>query len=341
MGCILTSGVIRPASRIFAVFALLSLAWTCLGERNAVAQVDAALPSDQQEQVGFGVHIASIKDLDFFRGTFKVAFWIWWVYENESFAPHEQIELINAADYKLETIVKRTLDNGSQHLGAKFVANMWQTWDLKHFPFDRQNLHIVIDSVGRRSHQLQLHPDLENSTIGRDVNLDGWRVLGVNLISENYEYNSGLGVSLAKPVVRPRIVVEVPLERDNAALFFSAFVGYLIAFLITSVHYFVDVLPLQPRINILIGSIFAAIGNKYVIDTNYPQGPSFSLADRIEMSTFALIAIAFLVTVVSAKLIGAGRQPLADRLNILVVATTVPLYLAFIGHAIFAALVSR
>ena len=59
------------------------------------------------------------------------------------------------------------------------------------------------------------------------------------------------------------------------------------------------------------------------------------------MSTFALIAIAFLVTVVSAKLIGAGRQPLADRLNILVVATTVPLYLAFIGHAIFAALVSR
>lgn len=340
MGRTFTNGIIRLASRTFAVVALLSLVWTCLGEKDAEAQIEAALPSDQQEQVGFGVHIASIKNLDFFKGTFKVAFWIWWVYENESFAPHEQIELINAADFKLETIVKRTLDNGSRHLGAKFVATMWQTWDLKHFPFDRQNLRIVIESVGRRSHQLQLYPDLENSTISRDVDLDGWRVLGVNLVSENYEYNSRLGVSFAKPVVRPRIIVEVPMERDNASLFFSAFVGYLIAVLITSVHYFVDVLPLQPRINILIGSIFAAIGNKYVIDTNYPQAPSFSLADRIEMSTFVLIAIAFLVTVVSAKLIGAGRKPLVDRLNILVVTTTVPLFLAFIGHAIYAAFVS-
>ena len=90
----------------------------------------------------------------------------------------------------------------------------------------------------------------------------------------------------------------------------------------------------------LMGSIFATIGNKYVIETNYPPPSSFSLAERIGLSTFALIAIAFLVTVISVKLIGANRKPLADRLNACAVAVTVPLYLAFVGYSIYDAVVS-
>ena len=338
MGSISTSHVIRFARRTSAVLALLCLVWMFFGERVAKAQVSTTLESGQQEQVKFGVHIASIKDLDFFQGSFKVAFWIWWVYDDENYVPHEQIELINAADFKLETFVKRTLDDGSPHLGAKFISTMWQRWDLNNFPFDRQELRIVIESVGPRSHQLQFYPDLENSTINPDVDLDGWRILGVNLISESYEYDSTLGVSSVEPVVRPRLTIEIPMKRDNISLFFRVYVGYLIAILITSLLYFVDVIPLQPRINMLMGSIFAAIGNKYVIDTNYPPPSSFSLSERIELSAFALIAIAFSVTVISANLIAADRKPFADRLNTYTVAITVPLCLVFIGSAIYSAL---
>ena len=328
------------ALRACAILTLICLAWPLFAGSAAKAQLKPSLEAGEQEQITFGVHVASIEDLDFFKGTFKVALWVWWVYDNEDYAPHEQIELVNAADFKLESVVRRTLDDGSRHLAAKFVATMWQDWDLRHFPFDRQKLRIVFESVGLRSHQLQFHPDLENATVGRDIQLDGWRILGVNLIPENYEYLSTFGIPSAKPAVYPRITAVIPLKRDSIALFFSVYVGYLIAFLITSLLYFIDVLPLQPRINMLMGSIFATIGNKYVIDTNYPPPSSFSLSERIGLSTFALIAIAFLVTVISVKLIGADRGALAAKLNVCTVAVTVPLYLVFVGFAIFRAVIS-
>ncbi len=310
------------------------------GTGAAKAQVDLSPETGEQEQVTLGLHVASIKDLDFFEGTFKATFWVWWVYDDEDYAPQEQIEIVNAADFQLESVVRRTLDDGSRHLAAKFVATLWQDWDLTHFPFDRQKLPIVLESVGLRAHQLQFYPDQENSTLGRDLALDGWRILGVNLIPENYGYLSTFGVTSAKPAVYPRMTARISIERDNIALFFSVYVGYLIAFLITSLLYAVDVLPLQPRINMLMGSIFATIGNKYVIDTNYPPPSSFSLAEKIGLSTFAMIAVAFVVTVISVRLIGAERADLASRLNRATAAITVPLYLVFVGHAVFRAIVS-
>ena len=338
MDVISTDHVNRLARRTIAVLTLLCLFCMFSSERVAKAQVDTGLESDQQEQVKFGVHIASINDLDFFQGSFKVAFWIWWVYDDENYSPHEQIELINAADFKLETFVRRTLDDGSQHLGAKFIATMWQRWDLRNFPFDRQELRIVIESVGARSRQLQFYPGIENSTVSPEVDLDGWRILGVNLVPERYEYSSNLGLSSEEPVIRPRVTIKIPMKRDNISLFFRVYVGYLIAILITCLLYFVDVIPLQPRINMLMGSIFAAIGNKYVIDTNYPPPSSTSLSERIELSAFALIAIAFLITVVSANLVMADKKSIADKLNFYTVMITVPLCLVFIGSAVYLAL---
>ena len=330
----------RFVRRAFAILAVMCLAWPLLAAQGAKAQLITPSEADVQEQVGVGVHIASIEDLNFFKGTFKVGFWIWWVFDDEDYAPHERIEFINAADFTREAVVRRTLDDGSYHLAAKFVATVWQDWDLTHFPFDRQKLRIVFESVGLRAHQLQFYPDLENSMISRDVDLDGWRILGVNLVPENYEYLSTFGVPSAGPSVYPRMTIVIPVKRDNITLFFSVYVGFLIAFLITSLLYVIDVLPLQPRINMLMGSIFATIGNKYVIDTNYPPPSSFSLSEKIGLSTFALIAIAFLVTVISVKLIGADRAALAAKLNRYTVMVTVPLYLFFVGFAIFRAVVS-
>ncbi len=327
------------ARRARAALAAMCL-WLSFAVADAGAQISPSVDEGDQEQVTVGVHIASIEDLDFFKGTFKTTFWVWWVYDEEAYAPHEQVEIINAADFKLETVVRRSLPDGSRHLAAKFVATIWQDWDLQHFPFDRQTLRIVIESVGLRAHQLQFYPDQEDSTIGRDLELDGWRILGVNLIPENYQYLSTFGIPSAKPAVYPRITAQIPIERDSITLFFSVYVGYLIAFLITSLLYLVDVLPLQPRINMLMGSIFAAIGNKYVIDTNYPPPSTFSLAEKIGLSTFALIAIAFVVTVLSVKLIAAERAGLAGKLNRLTVSITVPAYLVFVGVAVYLAATS-
>ncbi len=334
------TGSLRALGRRLAVSTLILLVWLFTDPRQAGAQLKPSQEAGEQAQVSFGVYVISVDNLDFFKGTFEVAFWTWWVFDEEDYLPHEQIEIINSADYKIETVVRRDLGDGSQHLAAKFVARLRQDWDLRHFPFDRQRMHIVIESVGLRAHQLQFLPDIESSGISDDWRLSGWELRGLNLIPENHAYDSTFGVPGEQPSVYPRMTAEIVIERANVWLFLSVFVGYVIAFLITTLHYFVDVLPLQARMNMLMGSIFAAIGNKYIVDTNYPPPDTFSLSEKVAIATFALIAIGFLVTVISASLLRSERKAQVARLNRTVVMVTVPLYLALVGRAVYVGLTS-
>ncbi len=326
--------------RLLAVTALILLVWLFADLRQADAQLKPSQEAGEQAQVSFGVYVISVDDLDFFKGTFEVAFWAWWVFDEEDYLPHEQIEIINSADYKIETVVRRDLGDGSYHLAAKFLARLRQDWDLRHFPFDRQRMRIIIESVGLRAHQLQFIPDIESSGISDDWRLSGWELRGLNLIPENHAYDSVFGVPGGQPSVYPRMTAEIVIERANVWLFLSVFVGYVIAFLIITLHYFVDVLPLQARMNMLMGSIFASIGNKYIIDTNYPPPDTFSLSEKVAIATFGLIAIAFLVTVISANLLRSERKAAAARLNRIVVAVTVPLYVALVARAVYVGLTS-
>lgn len=125
-------------------------------------------------------------------------------------------------------------------------------------------------------------------------------------------------------------------------IFFTAFVGFFVAAalmllvaaigVVDSVRLAVD---LRARLALATAALFAAVGNKYVLDASLPFGGSFSLADIIELATFAMIAFVLLVTVVAEWADARRRPDLATRASWIGLVTFVAVQFGLTGWYVF------
>src|SRR6185295_12112975 len=58
---------------------------------------------------------------------------------------------------------------------------------------------------------------------------------------------------------------------------------------------------LEPRFGLPVGGLFAAVGNKYIIDSLLPESPEFSLVDTLHSLTFFGILSILAVSAISLK----------------------------------------
>jgi hypothetical protein len=96
--------------------------------------------------------------------------------------------------------------------------------------------------------------------------------------------------SLSKPhteysTFRTRLVI----KRDASGLFWKMFLGMYIAFLIAYICFYIHADGMDSRFGLSVGSIFAVIGNKYIIDSSLPESTSFTLVDTLHGLTLFFI----------------------------------------------------
>jgi hypothetical protein len=131
------------------------------------------------------------------------------------------------------------------------------------------------------------------------LKISGWTIDGLQMKALNYEYRSTFGDPSGLIGNYPRIVVEIPIQRIGGRLFINSFLGFFISFIIVSLLYFLDV---DSRIGLIMTAIFAAVGNKYTIDTYFPNQSAFSLSDLVQICSFGMIAVAIVTTIIGMRL---------------------------------------
>ncbi len=250
------------------------------------------------------------------------------------YVPFNKIEIVNAQNKIISPTDQYVIENGdgTTYTIAKFTATVIQPWDVRNFPFDRQNLNLVIESVGLPSNMIRIVPDTQNSIISEELRISGWNVGGLQLDALDYTYQSTFGDPSQQLGVYPRIVAGIPIHRIGYRLFINAFLGFFISFLITSLHYLLHV---DSRLGLIMTALFAAVGNKYTIDTYFPNQPAFSLSDLIQICSFRMIAIGLITTVMSLRLVKAGNEAHSNRLNHLALTIIVPAYILIVGIGTF------
>jgi len=307
-------------------------------------KVGAATQSVHQEaesaiQIPVGIFVTSIHGVDFRSEQYTVTFWLWSTFPTEAmkealgsdYVPFNAIEVVNAQNKTISPTDQYIIPDpktGTTYAIAKFTATINQHWDVRNFPFDRQTLLIIIESVGIQSNVINFTPDTSNSLVSEELTLNGWVLEDLQLNALNYEYRSTFGDPSGQIGVYPRIVVEIPIRRIGFRLFINSFLGFFIAYIIISLIYFQEV---DSRIGLIMTAIFAAVGNKYTIDTYFPNQSAFSLSDLIQICTFGMIAAGILTTIISMRLIKAGKQQQATRMDKLAQYVMVPAYIIVIA----------
>jgi hypothetical protein len=268
------------------------------------------------DTVKVGVYVISVHDINFHDREYTARFWIWFVYDNPRFDFSKQIDVVNAKDIEQSEMTVDTVD-GKFWAQMRLKCTMKENWAVDDFPFDEQHLKIVIEDEGLDLTKMIFVADTVGSRFDNIGALSGWVVDNFHVNTTTSIYSTAFGNP--KPVLNNQrfsvFTVEMDIEREARGLFLKIFLGMYFAFLIALVSFLSDTNELEPRFGLPVGGLFAAVGNKYIIDSLLPESSHFSLVDILHNLTFFGIFATLTVSAIALKLHNAGKIQTAHWFN--------------------------
>lgn len=297
---------------------------------SAIAQ-----PLTSPDTVKVGAYVISLHDINFHEKEYTVRFWLWFVYDNPDFDFSRQLDIPNAKSIEPPEIITDSLDGNAWAI-MKMKCTMKERWDVKDFPFDKQHLKVQIENTLFDNRHLVFNADKKGSQFDEKEAIDGWTITNFNVSTGDNDYETGFGDPATISQDFSTFTVEMDIERDAWGLFMKIFIGMYIAFLIAIISFTPHPSELEPRFGLPVGGLFAAVGNKYIIDSLLPESSSFTLVDTLHSLTFLAVLMTLIVSAISLKLVDNGKAEKALQVNSIGSKIVVGLYV--IANIIFISL---
>ena len=265
---------------------------------------DGFAQDGKPDTVSVGIYITSIHDIDFKQKEYTVNFWLWLKYRNKDFDFLQNLEVPQA-----KTVSKSfsTVDSSGDriYMQMKLQCVMKDSWRIGNFPFDIQKLRLSIENSQYDSKSLIFVPDSVGAHYDTRFALSGWKVDSCIIYTGVKNYETAFGdESLLKPHTEySAFRVRMSIRRDAGGLFWKMFLGMYIAFLIAYICFYIHSDSIDSRFGLSVGSLFAVIGNKYIIDSALPETSSFTLVDMLHGLTLFFIFCVVAATAYSLRLV--------------------------------------
>ncbi|MDR6568043.1 hypothetical protein [Chitinophaga ginsengisegetis] len=292
------------------------------------------------DTVKTGIYITSIHDIDFKQSEFTVNLWLWLTYKNKQFDFVQNLEIPQAKTF---TKSYSTIDssNGRIYLLMKLQCVMKDSWRINNFPFDRQRLRFSIENSQFDSKSLVFSVDSLGKHFDPRFTLRGWTIDSFRINTGIKAYETAFGDNnIASPHTEySNFTVRIGISRDATQLFWKMFLGMYVSFLIAYICFYIHPDNIDSRFGLGVGSLFAAIGNKYIIDSSLPDSTTFTLVDTLHGITLFFIFVVITSSAWSLQLIKADKFRQSRRLDIglsiVVLLVYVLLNIYFITQAVY------
>lgn len=268
------------------------------------------------DTVRVGAYVMSVHDINFHDKEYTARYWLWFVYKNPSFDFVKQLDITNAKTIDEPQLLEDSLGN-SKWVMLKMRSVMKENWNVLDFPFDRQHLKIHIENSLYDTRDLVFQPDTKSSKYDPEGTLAGWKIKNFQVNSSEKTYETGFGDNRVgrDHQVFSSFNIEMDIERNAWGLFLKIFIGMYISFLIAMVGFAPNPSEVEPRFGLPVGGLFAAVGNKYIIDSILPESASFTLVDILHSITFFTIFAILVVSAIALKLHDKGKVDASNRVN--------------------------
>lgn len=268
------------------------------------------------DTVKSGIYVTSIHDIDFKEKQYTVDFWLWLKYKNRSFDFVENLEIPQA-----KTVTKSfsTIDSTGKevYLLMKIQCLMKDSWSIDNFPFDHQILRLSIENSQFDSQSLIFVPDTLGKQYDPRFTLRGWNIDSLKVSAGTKVYETAFGdTSIKVPHTEySNFKVRVGISRNAIGIFWKMFLGMYVAFFIAFMCFYIHSDSIDSRFGLSVGSLFAVIGNKYIIDGSLPETTTFTLVDTLHGMTLVFILAVIISTAYSLRLIKRDKLSSANRFD--------------------------
>lgn len=310
---------------IFTAFTLLQDSDKKNNKENTILKIeqkkDTASATEEEsgpaDTVMIGAYILSVYDLDFPGNKLNVDFYVWYNAKKDSLSLLQYLEVINATEFNKtgESDEKR---GDIVYQTVRVNAQVKEEWDVTNFPFDKQEIEVIIEDYDKDNSKLVFVPDVKGSKMDKSVHLEGWKIsdFGIKVIDNTYETTYGdPELALNEYSTYSRAVIHFTIEREGNGLFFKLFIGLFISVLISLLTFFINPLDLDPRFGLSVGAIFAAIASQYVIASTLPQNARLTLVDILHDVSFIFIFLCILVSTISLHYMKNGKEQLSQKID--------------------------
>ncbi len=306
---------------------LIALTGCWVAGSTAAAQPlrDNKLTPNQVEIVKAGFYLISLHDFNFRDKEYTARFWLWLFYKDKNLDFTNTLDIPNAKEFEKQSILLDSIkDEKGQTvywLQMKIRAVMKQSWRVRDYPFDTQKLFIRLENSKFDDTYLKFAADkAEYGDIydSREA-IDGWEVVSCEDSVVHNIYGTNFGdPELSKKGWRrsdySQLRLEIVLRRDAWSLFLKIFIGMYVAVAISMVSFFLSPRFVEPRFALPVGSLFATVGNKYVIDSLLPETTEFTLVDMLHTASFLFIFTVLAISAWSLFRLKRTRDPRRARL---------------------------
>lgn len=286
------------------------------------------------DTVKVGIYITSIHNIDFKEKEYAINFWIWLKYKNKDFDFLNHLEIPQAKSVeKSFSLIDST---GEQiYMQMKLQCVMKDSWRVTNFPFDRQTLRLSIENSQYDSRSLVFVADTIGKQFDPRFTLRGWNLDSCIMSTGIKAYETAFGdESFVTPHTEySTFRVRLSMKRDAGGLFWKMFLGMYIAFLIAYVCFYIHADGMDSRFGLSVGSLFAVVGNKYIVDSSLPESTTFTLVDLLHGLTLFMIFAIITCTAYSLQLIKKNLYKKAQRFDMIAAQVILIVYLVF--NAIF------
>ncbi|MFN8436760.1 MAG: hypothetical protein U0V72_03885 [Cytophagales bacterium] len=295
------------------IILLVGSFWLCKATNFAEQQAAKNTP----DTVKIGTYIMNIYDINFKDKEYSIKFWVWMKYKNPVIDFANTIEIPGSKNIDKPDIMNY-VDSTTGEILTLMKVNcvINQSWSVEDYPFDEQKLNLRIENNKYDTRYVVFVKDKNNGELFDPLfNVDGWKLNNHKQFIDSHTYKSNFGDESLLPSTKSNYAtynLEFEIGREASGLFLKLFVGMYIAFLISCVSFLIHADHAEPRFSLPVGALFAAVGNKYIIDSILPESNSFTLVDTLHTLTF--ISIFVTITISSLSLIFYGNNNL-DKSN--------------------------
>ena len=292
------------------------------------------------DTVTIGAFISSLNNFDIGSNTINADIHLWCLYNDSKYNFENEIEFINCDDFSFS-------GTSSEKLGmqdwfyTKALLKSRQKFSTRNYPFDSQRVIFSVESSEYTTDDYVFKPDLNGSKLDSVVysQFDDWRIDSVSFTSTATQYDTSFGDPEASESSSPRFDIVIDISRTSSWLIlFKLITGIIVAFLISSCVFWIKPINTDPRFGLCVGGLFAAIGNKYIVESVIPSTNELTLLDYLHNITFIFIFLIIIISVVSLRFFEQESHRLkkiSEKIDFISFFTIVISYFTFIFYFIF------
>jgi len=238
--------------------------------------------------------------------------------ETKQLGPESTFEVIGSTEDSVKTIYDR-LDEG--YSCVQWKGKCSNHWDVQNYPFDRQQIRLVIEDATHDERQVLYVADTVNCGFARDIRVTGCTVQGIETGVETYVYPTNFGdPNFASDTQNSysRFIFILHLHRDGWGLFFKLFTPLLVSTFVAMLAFWINPTQVDPRFGLCVGGLFGIIASSYAMTVVLPDTGEPCYADRLHQAGLLVILIAVVESVGSLALhlnMGERGARIAHRLD--------------------------